>query len=401
MAPVGHPAVVGGKRLVQAFHVSVLHQGQQGGGFHHRALFAPLGEHQVLALREAGGRRFAGEVHHGADGPRLGFHDDADAGPHVRIFPNLGAEGLVGHVLEIHVEGGPYIVSVLDGHHGGIQVAHPAAVVRDAAPFVALVAVELAVKAVLDTPAGDVLHIADGAAGQRIVGINALLVLLGDESARVRPLLVQGEGLHQVQRLQIHVLLDEKVLVALVAALEDETGVLVGALVAEMVAQVHAQLAGLASPERFQAVFPLVLIILALHGAVHVKVVERGRYGHRPPVRGQNLSAYGSLDVLFHRGAEQADYLVVHMVGGLDMDDAGENSYPEEQEDIGQEEHNHVDSVAVFYGVLYFALSAAHFFLITVAGSLGEVTGEPSCFRRVRVVDALCSFTSSASFCAW
>ena len=219
-APVGNPAVVGGQGLAQFLYVSIFYQGQKGSGLHHRTLLAPFGKHQVFTLPEHGlGCISAREVHHGADGSGLGFHDHADAGSHIRVFLDLGAEGTVGNVLEIHIYSGSDVIAILHRHNSGIQIPHPAVVVRHAAPFVALVSVELAVKTVFQALAGDILHIADGAAGQGVVGVDALLVGFYYDTASVGPLAEQREALHQFHRLQVHVFADGQVAVVVVASL--------------------------------------------------------------------------------------------------------------------------------------------------------------------------------------
>ncbi len=341
-----------------------------------------------------------GKVYHGADGAGFGFHDNTDAGADFVIGLNLGAEGFVGNVLEVYVEGGTDVIAVLHLHLRGVQVAHPAFVVRDAAPLIALAAVELAVKAGFQANAVLLLHITDYAAGQGVVGVDAFLVLFHNKAAGVGSFLEQGEGFHLVQGAQVHVFLDAQVLGPACTAVQDGFGVGLGALVPELVAQVYGEVAGLVLPGALQAVLPGLGIFGLAHRAVHVNIVQRGRYGQRTSVACQDFAAHGIIHVLLHGRAEQIDDPLVHGIGSLDVPDAHQDSQSQEEEQQGQEEHHHVDSVAVFYGVLYFALFAAHFFFITVAGSCGRVRFTPSSFSLVSAADALCSFTSAASFSA-
>ena len=133
------------------------------------------------------------------------------------------------------------------------------------------------------------------------------------------------------------------------------------------------------------------------NGAVHMKVIEGGRYCHGPSVRCKDAAADREIHVLLDNRPEEADDAVVNGVGGLDLDNPDHDGHSQRKEQQGQEEHNHVDSVAVLDGVLYFALPGAHLFFITVAGSFGIAASEPSFLSLVSVADALFIFTSAAS----
>ena len=111
----------------------------------------------------------------------------------------------------------------------------------------------------------------------------------------------------------------------------------------------------------------------------------------------EDAAADREIHVLLDNGPEEADDAVVNGVGGLDLDNPDHDGHSQRKEQQGQEEHNHVDSVAVLDGVLYFALPGAHLFFITVAGSFGIAASEPSFLSLVSVADALLIFTSAAS----
>ena len=214
-------------------------------------------------------------------------------------------------------------------------------------------------------------------------------MLLDNDSAGVWSFLEQREGLYFLEGAKVDIPLDAKVLAALFASFEDGFGVCIGTLVAEFVAQVSGELAGFCAPLLLCVAFPVFLILLFAHCAVHVNIVQRGRYGHRPSVGGKDASAYRGFDVLLLGGTEQADYPFVHGIGGLNLYDPSHNHYPQHHKQQGQEEHHHVDSVAVFDVVLYFTLPFAHFFFIIVAGSEGRAAFEPSSPSLISAADAL------------
>ena len=151
----GDKTVVGGDCLLQRLHVAVFHQGKEGYCLHHGALLPNLAEDKIFTLPEGClGRCTTGEIHHCADGAGLGLHDDADAGADFVVTVNLGTEGFIGNVLEIYVEGGSEVISVLYLHGCGVKVPYPGTVVRNPSPLIAVTAVKFRVKTVFKAYAG-------------------------------------------------------------------------------------------------------------------------------------------------------------------------------------------------------------------------------------------------------
>ena len=371
--------------------------------------------------------RVAGEVHHRADGARLHFHQDGYAGPDLRIVGDLAAERPVGDVLEVDVQGGAYVVAVHGFHRGAVEVADILAVIGDAPPFDAFRAVEFVVVSAFDADAVLLPDVADDAAGEGVVRVDALVVFLGDEAALVSAFPEQGQCLQDLQGGVVHIPPDEGVLLAVLAPGDNVIVVLVRGLGGEEEGEFAGERVGLGLPVLlrcgtlvlgsggFLAVFlqfldaagflPVHLLELGLpDGAVHIDIIEGGRDGERAAVLGEDASALGLLHVAVRPGTEEVDDPPVHGIGRLDVADAQEDAHRQGDEQRGKADHHQVDAVPVLVGVpdlgLLFPLRA-HRLSILMAGCPGSVTSEPSCFRRFAVVEALCRRTSSASFSAW
>ena len=133
--PGGEIAVVGRDLVVEGVDETVFYDGGEGCGLEYGpGLSLPSYDH-VESLVEGAVGAVPQEVHHCPDRSGGDIHHDYAASFYLVRFGNLLAQGFIGDVLDIDIEGGAYVLAVFRRDEGAVEVLYPFPVFRLAEVF--------------------------------------------------------------------------------------------------------------------------------------------------------------------------------------------------------------------------------------------------------------------------
>ena len=226
------------------------------------------------------------EIDHRSYRSCLNVHNDYASAYDILLCRHVLSQGLVRQILDVNVQGGPDVKSVLHCYDAAVHILDHALSVGDLHPFEAFLAMKVVVVLSLDSDMARscvavMLYISDDSSGKAVIRILPCVFLFHDHSASVRSLVEKRELLKLQQHSVVYALDDRHISFLVASSGKDEVAVV--SCILTFFLQHERKLLR----ELLCLCHPLVLLLLAFlpvlhclelllqHVAVHVYVVHR------------------------------------------------------------------------------------------------------------------------------